>query len=171
MLNVLQNKLLVFGCASIIVGALLLLGTLGYLPAAEIFWPVLLILTGLGMLYAVFFHNARESYVFSGFFLALGGTLVLLMNTVLTRFALVRIWPVFMTIAGLSLFGYAMRKAPVHRVALIIPACAIALLSLVFLVFSLGIAGVDFIQFVALWWPALFVVVGVILIVLHLVRR
>ncbi|TVQ40564.1 MAG: hypothetical protein EA384_02505 [Spirochaetaceae bacterium] len=171
MLHVFHSKLLFFGLASVLAGALLLLGTLGYLPAAGIFWPTVLILLGLWMLYASFFRNARESHVFSGFFLTLGGSLVLLMNTILTRFALERIWPVFMTIAGVSLFGYAMKKAPVHRVALTIPACAIIVLSLVFLFFSLGLADVEFIQFVALWWPSLFVLVGLVLIALYLRGR
>lgn len=160
-----------FGLASIVAGVFLLFWTLGIMPAAELFWPVLAIVIGLLMLRSVLFGNGRESYAFSGLFLTLGGTLVLLMNTTLSRFALERIWPVFMTITGLSLAAYALRKAPVHRLPLLIPACTIIVLSLVFLVFSLELVDADFILFVSAWWPTIFVLAGVVLVVLHLRRQ
>lgn len=166
-----QSRLLVFGWASIALGVLLLLWTLGIMPAAGIFWPALGIIVGLLMLRSVLFGNGRESYAFSGLFLTLGGALVLLMNTTLSRFALERIWPVFMTITGLSLAGYALRKAPVHRLPLLIPACTIIALSLVFLVFSLDLVDADFILFVSSWWPIIFVAAGVVLVTLHLRRQ
>ncbi len=166
-----QSRLLVFGWASITVGVLLLLWTLGIMPAAGVFWPALAIIVGLLMLRAVFFGSGRESYAFSGLFLTLGGALVMLMNTTMSRFTLERIWPVFMTITGLSLAGYALRKAPVHRLSLLIPACTIIVLSLVFLVFSLDLVDADFILFVAAWWPTIFIIAGAVLVALHLRRR
>ena len=165
------NKLIVFGIALIVLGAILLLWTLGYLPGTSALWPVLVVLGGLWMLYAVFFRNARESYIFAGLFLTLGGAVVLLMNTVLSRVALARIWPVFMAITGFSLLGYAMKKDRVSRLPLVIPAWAIVLLALVFFPFSLEIVDVSFISFVAVWWPVLFILVGALLLFLHARRR
>jgi hypothetical protein len=171
MLNRVQNKLILFGFAFIVLGGVLLLWTLGYLPATSALWPVLLVLCGLWMLYTVFVRNARESRVFSGLFMALGGSVLLMMNTVLSRVALERIWPVFMAITGFSLFGYALKKDRISRLPLVIPAWAIIVLSLLFFPFSLGIVNVSFIRFVTLWWPVLFIVLGLALVLLHTRRH
>ena len=166
------NKLVLFGFGFIVLGSVLLLWTLGYLPAASALWPILVMFAGLWMLYAVFFRGGRESYVFSGLFLALGGAVVLLMNTVLSRVAMSRIWPVFMAIAGLSLLGYGMKKQePSARTVLIVPAWAIVLLSLIFLPFSLDVVSISFIRFVWIWWPVLFIAAGVVMLVAHVRRR
>ncbi len=172
MLHRVPNKLVLFGSGFIVLGSALLLWTLGYLPAAAALWPVIVMLAGLWMLHAVFFRGGRESYVFSGLFLALGGAVVLLMNTVLSRVALTRIWPVFMAIAGFSLLGYGLKKhEPSARAVLIVPAWAIILLALIFLPFSLDVVSISFIRFVGLWWPVLFIAAGVVMLIAHIRRR
>jgi uncharacterized membrane protein HdeD (DUF308 family) len=103
--------------------------------------------------------------------LALAGLFVLLSNTVLTAVALVRTWPVFMAIAGVSLFVYARRAAGESRLTLSVPAVALVVLAAIFLPFSLDLLDVSFESVVAAWWPVLFVLFGVVLLIVHLTQR
>jgi len=166
------DKMLVFGFLFVLTGAVLLLHTTGFLTAFRALWPILPLVIGLGMLYVGFAHAGQDGYVFLGMFLALGGAVYLLMNTVLSTVALSRIWPLFMTVAGVSLFVYGhTKKDPASRASLRIPASTIVILSFVFLSFSMDLVETDFYRFVWNWWPVLFVVFGVSLIIVHFGRR
>ena len=165
------NKILFIGILLILLGTVLLLWTSGLLVGVVSLWPVVPIAIGVYLIYIVFRRNARESYVFLGMILLLGGIAFLLLNTILTAVALSRIWPVFMSIVGVSLYGYGLKKRGTKRLSLVVPAAAIFLLSLLFLPFSLDIAEQEFVQFVSVWWPTLFLVLGLVLIVLDIWRR
>jgi hypothetical protein len=166
------DKMLVFGFLFVIAGAVLLLHTMGFLTAYRALWPVLPLVLGLVLLYFGFAHEGKDGHVFLGMFLALGGTVYLLMNTALSAVALSRIWPLFMTVAGVSLLVYGhTKKELAARASLLIPAFTIVLLSFVFLGFSLNIVDTDFYRFVWNWWPVLLVAFGVALIIAHLGRR
>jgi uncharacterized membrane protein YcjF (UPF0283 family) len=52
-----------------------------------------------------------------------------------------------------------------------VPGVAIALISLVFLLFSLDIIDRSFARLVAVYWPALLIVAGAVLLVVHFVQR
>jgi hypothetical protein len=132
-------------------------------------WPLLPLAGGLVLIYLRFFRHGPDHYVFFGTSLSLAGALFLVVTTV-APVALVQIWPLFMTIVGLSLFAYGLRKAGVTRVTFTIPGVAIVVLSAVFLPFSLDLIGTEFVDFVSTWWPALFVSIGLGLILAHFLR-
>lgn len=164
--------MLIFGFLFVLTGVVMLLHTTGFLTAYGALWPVLPLVIGLGTLYVGFAHEGQDGYVFLGMFLSLGGAVFLLMNTVLSAVALSRIWPLFMTVAGVSLFVYGhTKKDPASRASLQIPASTIVILSVVFLSFSMDLVETDFYRFVWNWWPVLFVVLGVSLIIVHFGRR
>jgi hypothetical protein len=165
------NKFLIAGIVLCIVGGVLLLWTGGYLGRLVALWPVVLILVGIALLYLVFQRDGPEAYVFLGTLSTLLGVMVLLLNTVMSKVTLARIWPVFMTITGISLLAYGGKKHGYARISLTIPAGAIVILSAVFLPFSLDVIQQDFIEFVGTWWPALLVILGLILLVTDLLRR
>jgi drug/metabolite transporter (DMT)-like permease len=165
------NKILVTGIVLILVGVVLLLWTLGFLPAFSALWPVLPVGAGLVFLYMALLREGRESNLFIGMILLLGGGLFLLLNTVLPTLAISRIWPVFMTVTGVSLYAYGLQKHGHRRISLVIPAATIILLSLVFLPFSLNAVEADFKSVVITWWPVLFIVMGAVLLWLHVWRE
>lgn len=160
-----------FGLTLVMVGAALLTGTLGILPIVAPLWPLILVGFGVFMLYAGLTGRAREAAVFGGLFLVLGGTLFLLLTTVMSAVELRRIWPLFMTIAGVSLVGYGYRASLPQKLNLIVPAYAIIFLSIVFLLFSFDIVDSDFTGFVHTWWPVVFIVAGVALLLVHFRAR
>ncbi len=153
----------------VIAGGVLLLRTSGRLPGLLALWPLLPLLTGLVLLYYRVFHSGPDYYVFFGTSLLLTGLLLLLTGTVVVV-ELSRVWPVFMTVIGVALLSYGLRKHGAARVTFTIPAAAMILLSMLFLPFSLNLVTTDFAAFVGVWWPTLLVGMGVALIVAHLAR-
>ncbi|WP_455381051.1 hypothetical protein, partial [Salinispira pacifica] len=68
------NKLLIFGVLFLLIGLVLLLRTLGYIPQLTALWPLIFFLCGMTLLYFTFvLRRGPESYVFVGMFLGLGG--------------------------------------------------------------------------------------------------
>ncbi|MBN1410786.1 MAG: hypothetical protein JW969_08065 [Spirochaetales bacterium] len=161
------NKILVIGVIFVLAGGSAMLWTLGLLPSLGDLWPLPLILLGMYILYSVFLRGKKDFYILPGMVLTLGGILFLLLNTVITEKNLSKIWPAFMLVTGLCLIPYALRKKARYRIAVLIPAISIIILSCIFLPFSLGIAPFSFTEFVLTWWPVLILVVGGFLIVYY----
>jgi peptidoglycan/LPS O-acetylase OafA/YrhL len=162
------NKYLILGVIIFITGGLFLLWTLGFLPRFEVLWPLPVIIIGLFLLYMVIFHGRRDIYIIFGMVLSLGGIFILLVNTVISEKNLVKIWPAFMLITGISLIPYGIRKKKEkYRIAIIIPAVTIILLSCIFFLFSLDILGLTFQQFVSIWWPMLIMILGIAFIFIY----
>jgi uncharacterized membrane protein len=127
------NKYLVLGVFSLIIGCLFLLWTLGFLPNFDRLWPLPIIFTGLFFLYLVFIQEKREMYVLFGMLLTLGGIFLLLVTTIITAKNLSKMWPGFMLITGISLLPYGIRKKrEKYKLAIIIPAMTIIILSCLF---------------------------------------
>ncbi|MGA2480851.1 MAG: hypothetical protein ABSG63_19065, partial [Spirochaetia bacterium] len=97
------NKLLVAGVVVLVIGGILLLWNLGYLPQLGKLWPVPVILVGLVFLYMTWPRGHSDRWLIPGMVFTLGGIVFLLVNTVLNEQSLVRIWPAFMLVTGISL--------------------------------------------------------------------
>ncbi len=163
--------MLIAGISLIIIGGILLLWNLGYLPFLGLLWPLPFMVAGIFLLYQVFVKKKGDWHIFPGMLFTLGGLFFLLLNTVIKRNNLVMIWPVFMAITGLSLIPYALRRRRRHRIDLLISSIFIVLLSLMFLPFSLKRTGIAFFQFVLNWWPLLLIIAGFSLIISLIIRR
>jgi hypothetical protein len=103
--------------------------------------------------------------------LTLAGIVLLLMNTVLPPQSLVRIWPLFMFVTGISLVPYGLRKHGSARTAVVVPGLFISLLALLFLPFSLHHIEGGFAAFVRQWWPMILVIIGAVLVVSFFTMR
>ncbi len=164
------NKYVVIGVTTLILGLLLLLWTVGRLKQPVNLWPLSLLIAGLVLLYFRAFRAGPDSYLFLGIATFLSG-LLLLITKIVVPLELTAIWPFFMTICGLALLAYGLRKRGYTRLSLAVPGVATLLLSFLFLPFSLEIAKRPFADVVAEWWPLILVVLGIALLVLHLVRE
>jgi hypothetical protein len=164
------NKYVVIGVVTLLCGLLLLLWTVGELKHPVNLWPLGLLVAGLVLLYFRIFRAGPDSYLFLGIAAFLSG-LLLLITKIVVPLELRAIWPFFMTICGLALLVYALRKRGYTRLSLAVPGVATLLLSFLFLPFSLEIITKPFADVVAEWWPLILVVLGIALLVLHLVRE
>lgn len=163
------QKLLVFGILLFLAGCVLLLQSLGYLTFGDS-WPLPFLLIGLVLLYLVYFKGLSDQYILPGMILALGGLFFFLLYTLIPEKSLEKIWPAFMDITGLSLIPYALRKRAKTRIGIIISAVAMVLLSILFFPFSLELTDMKFSQFVLTWWPIVFLLSGLGLILYNFIH-
>ncbi len=166
------NKLLVIGTATVVVGGVLLLWTLGRMRRVPFgLWPLLLLAAGLALLYFAWVRGRARRYLVPGLIATLCGVLFLLLETVLGWDSLPRVWPAFMVIAGVSLLPYGLRLKPRSRPAILTPAVFIAGLGLALLPFSLTGARGALASLVTAWWPVVLVVIGVALVISFFATR
>jgi len=158
------EKLLAGGTLFILTGFFLLLMTTGVFTGKELIWPFFIILPGLYFLYKAFFKKGAEANILPGMFLTLSGIYLLLAGTILRAHEIKRIWPIFMLISGISLIPYGFKKKRAFRAKIFVPSIAIILLSLFFLPFSLKLMTIKFLTFTTIWWPVLFIIMGLVLV-------
>lgn len=166
-----RQKRLVFGTVFALLGVLLLLRTTGNIPSIGALWPAFPIVLGFLFLYFAFVRGASERFILIGMFCTLIGIYFLLSKTILSEKDLRKWWPIFMTIAGVSFIPYGYKKHGNARTALLVPAWAIIVLSLTFLFFSLGLTDTPFSTFIGTWWPGVFIIVGIVLLLSYFRRR
>ena len=155
------------GIALIVGGAALLLVTTGTVSIGALLLPMVVIVVGVVLLARAFMPDGREGNVFAGTFLVLLGGFLLLRESALAAVEIGMIWPIFMTIGGLALVAYGLKKGPESRMNLVVPGIAIILLSVLFLLFSLDIITVSLATVVVRWWPVLFVGIGGLVLLGH----
>lgn len=159
-----MNRRVLVGGALVVVGGALLLVTTGALTVGAVILPLLLLILGVLLFWRAFLPDGRDSNAFSGTLLALTGGFWLLWESALPGVSAASVWPVFMTIVGIALIVYGIRKGEEYQFTLVTPGIAIVLLSVVFLLFSFDIIAVSLASVAARWWPV--IVVGVGLMVL-----
>jgi hypothetical protein len=166
------NKYLVIGVLIFLAGVFALLWTLGVLPSLRGFLPFPFLLAGLFFLYIVYFRGRNPIYIMFGMILFLLGIFFLVVNTLPWENGLMKIWPGFMLIAGISLIPYAYKlKRRRAQVAISISALSLIVLSLFFFLFSLDITGTSLSEFVTHWWPMLIIISGASLVVVYFFSR
>lgn len=149
----------------------MLLVTTGILPRYEDLWPIVVALVGFLAIYLVHARQLGSWYLVPGFFFLLGGLLLTLQEALLPGTPLELYWPVYMTIAGISLAVYGGKLQGSGRIKALVPAWGMIILSLIFLPFSLGLIKEDFSRIAATWWPLLFILLGLWLLEEYLRKR
>ncbi len=160
-------KFLIGGIFFVLFGAWLLLWTTGYLSVISIVLPVVLCCFGGFLLYMVFGKEAHDIYLIPAVVSILLGIFLLAKKIIVPSGELARVWPLFMTAAGLAMALFAFRHHGSSRIKLLVPSASLILLSFIFLPFSLGLSRISFRKFVITWWPVLILLIGVLSIVLH----
>ena len=163
-------KLLISGTIFIMTGCLLLLWTSASLTYTKLLWPLFLMLPGLGFLYRGLIRNGSEKHTIPGTFLTLAGIYFFLVNTVLPKNEIERIWPIFMLITGISMVPYGIGRKNRARIKILVPAGAIITMSLFFLPFSLRLLSVRFMNFTTRWWPVLLIILGFIFLTIFFTK-
>ena len=159
-----MNRRVPFGLSLVVGGAALLLITTGTITVGSLLPPLLLIVVSIVLFWRAFRPGGREGNVFAGTFLGLSGGFWLLWESALPAAKAASVWPVFMTIGGIALVAYGCKKGREYHHTLIVPGLAIVVISFVFLFFSLDIIKASLADVVVNWWPALLVVIGLLML-------
>lgn len=159
---------LIAGMSLLFLGGSLLLWTVGNIPYALTIIPLLLVCLGVLCLYS-YYLDLRDVNLFlgMGFILA---ALFLFIKHKFPEVYLQSYWPIFPLIIGIALLLFSLRKNRRRRIVTFVPGVTFIILSLLFLPFSLGITEMRFLDFIKRWWPASFLILGIVLVISHFFR-
>ena len=111
------------------------------------------------------------------FFLAMGltllvdGALACMVKADFFPFTLSQIWPVFVIIAGLIVFGADLFIFRRIRTSFLFPSVMLVILGSGFLVFSTDLFHVSFRKIISVFWPVVLIVFGIFLLAVYEIQR
>lgn len=163
----LLNGILAVGIFITIAGIFLLIT----FPAGMTLQPAvlraLITLVAGGLIIYYTFAVSRKSWMLcTGLFLFLTGILLLLIDAHIIPYSIGNLWPVVVMFGGVCILLSGGYRAHRLRPGFTVPAVAIILLGILFLLFSLDIITAPLSQVVALWWPVFLIIAGLGLVIM-----
>lgn len=128
--------------------------------------PLIVLTFGGIILYQTLIGKRCLFFIFSSLFLCSIGLLFLLIDAKVIPYDLSQIWPVLVIISGILLLFLGYFRYRRFQISYTVLGATFATLGIVFLCFSLDIIKMSFTEFTQNWWPLVFVVFGIGLIVL-----
>lgn len=169
--NLVLNILLALGLLFLLGGFLLFVYALENDHARFFrFWPLFITVSGLLLTYfsVVCFH--KSYLLFSGIMISLSGCLSMFLATDITSLGYSELWPVFLSIAGVSLLLSCAYKFRRPRPNYLVPSMAMIGLSVLFLMFSLNVIKISFVSFIVMVGPFLLFGAGITVVILFIVQ-
>ncbi|MGI5172400.1 hypothetical protein H0R92_02180 [Treponema sp. OMZ 840] len=105
-------------------------------------------------------------FIFTGLFLSSCSLLFLITDARLLPYSLHEIWPLLVVLSGLFLFPAGYVRFRKLQAAYLVPGLTLTGLGFVFLCFSLDIIKISFADFARTWWPIIFIIFGLALVIL-----
>lgn len=162
--------LFISALAAVLIGVGLLLQTTRPLEGSIGAWPVLVMAAGGVLLYLALVRNASIYILFGGMLFALEGAFFQAM--LLASWRISRAWPLVMAVAGAAGVATGFIRKQGRKAPYLVPSLGFLGLGLFFALFSFEWIRADFSDFIAAWWPTVFIVGGICLFVAYgLARR
>jgi len=136
-----------------------------------IFLSLLFSLSGSVLLYLALTGTKPALFTFSGLFLSCCSLLFLIADARIIPYTIKQVWPVTVVLSGLALFPAGYVRFRKFQVSYMVPGIVLAALGFVFLCFSLNIIKISFAEFARAWWPLIFVIFGLSLVVLFVYTK
>ena len=160
------NILLAAGLLFIFGGILLLVYLFSRVSLGMyVFRFALFSLSGSVLLYFALTGTKPALFTFSGLFLSCCSLLFLIADARIIPYTIKQVWPVTVVLSGLALFPAGYVRFRKFQVSYMVPGIVLAALGFVFLCFSLNIIKISFAEFARAWWPLIFVIFGLSLVV------
>ncbi|MBN2875114.1 MAG: hypothetical protein JXM71_08460 [Spirochaetales bacterium] len=154
---------------SMALGAGLLVLTTGWVSVRVVFGPLVIIAAGVLATYFSAVNRWNSVWFFCG---SLGASGALVRFTAsLLHASVADYWPLFAIVMGISVLATSVYKYGRPRPSSLVVSASFVLLGLFFSIFSFGFSSIRFKTFISMWWPALFIAAGLLLIVVWLLRR
>jgi hypothetical protein len=112
--------------------------------------------------------NKRSTYLFAAAFFLMIGIFLFLQAIRIIPVPFSQAWPLLSVFSGLALLPAGWRRYSGLSYRFLAPACAFVVLGCVMLVFSFDVVPFSFSHFILEWWPLIFVLCGLILILISL---
>jgi hypothetical protein len=110
--------------------------------------------------------NRRPLYLFFATFFILTGLFLFLIAENIIKLPLTRCWPFLSIFSGLALLPSGARKHKKPKVVYIVPSVFFIVFGCTLFIFSYGIAPFSFKHFILNWWPLIFLMGGLVLVLL-----
>jgi hypothetical protein len=149
-------------------GAAFLLGSLTGISPISVFLSFLFVIIGSILAFLAIKLNKRSTYLFFATFFLLAGFFLFLSALDIIPVAFSQAWPLLSIFSGLALIPSGWHRFGSVRIAYIVPAIAFIILGCILLAFSFGVVPFSFSQFLRNWWPLLFVLGGLLLVLVSL---
>ncbi len=120
---------------------------------------------------SVSLSKSRGFLIAIGFMLVFDGIFFGLENLGIFGLELKKLWPIVVINAGFAFLVSDLFVFHKVRSVVLFPSCALCALGIVFLLFSNGVFHIHFRKFIALFWPVILVVLGVLLIFIYGAQR
>ena len=160
------NTLLAVGISCIILGAILLVARFASANFSFISWvTIFAVLTGGLLLYLCATSIHRAWTIFLGCLLILNGFFIFIVKLGVLPVGMGQLWPFFVIFSSFSLFFSGIYKFKRIVAVYFVPSLVLVFLGVFFLQFSLHIIKVPIRYFAAMWWPLLFIFVGIGLLI------
>jgi hypothetical protein len=158
----------ILGFSLMILGITFLFGSLENTSRISIFLSFLLVLAGVFCAVLATKLNKRSLYLFFGAFFLMAGIFLFLSALGIIPLPFSKAWPLLSVFSGLALLPVGWRRYGGFRTSYFVSSCAFVILGCVLLVFSLKVVPFSFKHFILAWWPLLFVLGGLTMVLISL---
>jgi hypothetical protein len=158
----------IIGLLLMFLGAVFLLGSLEGSSRVSVLAAFLFVLSGALCASFAIKLNKRSIYLFAAALFLMVGIFLFLQAIRIIPFSFSQAWPLLSVFSGLALLPAGWRKYGGFSSRFFVPSCAFVILGCVMLIFSFNVVPFSFSHFILNWWPLLFVLCGLILILISL---
>ena len=168
----------IIGLSLMILGVVFLFASLEGSPRAGssregsyrlfVFLSFLLVITGAFLAVFAIRLNKSATYLFFASFFLMAGIFLFLSALKIVPLPFSKAWPLLSIFSGLALLPVGWRRCGGFRKRYIVSSCAFVILGCMLLIFSLKIVPFSFRSFIQAWWPLLFLLAGLTLILISI---
>ncbi len=169
--TVLANCILFIGLFLIILGLVIFIKNFFVNKEIKVMACVINLIVAEICFFVCFGFLKLPSLIYFGTFFVLNGILSFFVESAHFAITLLELWPIVIINTGLSFIPYQIFRFKKLKSIFLFPAILFVCLGIVFLLFSLKLIPISFSAFIRLWWPLIFVVVGIALIITFVVLK
>ncbi len=169
--TIIANSILFVGLVLIILGLAIFLKNFFVNKQIKVLACVINLIIAEICFFVCFGFLKLPSLVYAGTFFVLNGILSFFVESEFFEITLAQLWPIIIINTGLSFIPYQLFKFKKFKSSFLFPAILFICLGIIFLLFSLKVIPISFSSFIKFWWPLIFVIVGIALIVTFVILK
>ena len=163
-----SSLVFITGLVLMVLGVSFLFGSLEGASPVTVFLAFSLVVTGVICTTLATKLNKQSSYLFFASFFLMAGIFLFLSALDIIPLHFYQAWPLLSVFSGLALLPVGWRRYGGFRIRYIVSSAALVTLGCVLLVFSLRVVPFSFKYFIQSWWPLLFLLAGLTLVLISL---
>ncbi|GHV82725.1 hypothetical protein AGMMS50212_00650 [Spirochaetia bacterium] len=169
--KLLSRTILIAGLLLILLGSPFLLGSIAEtLPMLLLGSFLLIIIGGFFVVFCIKFKFRPVFLFFAVFFILLGFYFFFQVSGIAVS-PISQTWPLISVLAGVSIIPAGWFHSGRFRQVYVIPALSFMALGCVLLIFSYDLSPLSFKEFIVFWWPVIFLICGIILVLIALTGK